>query len=160
MKTVHIFTDGNCRGNPGPGGWAFLLRHVDTQGRRHERVESGAVPHTTNNRMELEAVIQGLAALREPCRVELYTDSAYVLTRLNGGRARKHLESVQRLQAVATIHQVTPHDVRGHAGHPENERVDALAQQAASTGVGRGWRGPGGSPYHRAAIWVVAIHQR
>jgi ribonuclease HI len=91
--------------------------------------------------MALEAVIQGLAALREPCRVERSTDSAYVLTLLNGGRARKHLDSVQRLQAAATIHQVNPHDVRGHAGHPENERVDALAQQAASTGVGRG---PGG----------------
>jgi ribonuclease HI len=141
MKTVHLFTDGSCRGNPGPGGWAFLLRDVDTQGRRHERVESGAVPHTTNNRMKLEAVIQGLAALREPCRVELSTDSAYVLTLLNGGRARKNLDSVQRLQAAATIHQVNPHDVRGHAGHPENECVDALAQQAASTGVGRG---PGG----------------
>jgi ribonuclease HI len=140
MKTVHIFTDGRCRGNPGPGGWAFLLRYVDAQGHAHERVESGAVPHTTNNRMELEAVIQGLAALREPCRVELYTDSEDVLKLLNGGRARKNHESVQRLQAAA-IHQVTPHDVRGHAGHLENERVDAFAQQAASTGVGRGRRG-------------------
>jgi ribonuclease HI len=140
MKTVDLFTDGSCRGHPGPGGWAFLRRYVDGQGRGHERVESGAVPHTTNNRLELEAVIQGLAALREPCRVELYTDSAYVLKLLNGGRARQNADSVQRLQAAATIHQVTSHYVRGHAGHPDHERVDALAQRAA-TGVGSGRRG-------------------
>jgi ribonuclease HI len=154
MKTVHIFTDGSCRGNPGPGGWAFLLCYVDTQGHRHERVESGAVPHTTNHRMALEAVIQGLAALCEPCRVERSTDSEDVLMRLNGGGARKHLDSVQRLQAAA-IHQVTPHDVHSHAGHPENECVDAFAQQAASTGVGKARRR--GLTCHWAATWPVAL---
>jgi ribonuclease HI len=94
----------------------------------------GLYPHP-NNRMELEAVIQGLAALRAPCGVEFYTDLEDVLTLLNGGRARTHHDAVARLLAAAAPHYLTPHDVRGHAGHPENECVDAFAQQAASTGV-------------------------
>jgi ribonuclease HI len=122
------------------------------------------VPHITHHCRELQAIIQGFVALHGPCQVERSPDSDNVLTRLNGSWARQHHKSVQRLQAAA-IHQVTPHDVRGHAGHPENERVDAFAPQAASTGVGSGgggWRSVRGRGLtcHRAAIWVVAIPQR
>jgi ribonuclease HI len=157
MKTVHICTDVCCRGHPGPGGWAFLRHDVDTHGRGHERVESGAVPQTTNRRMALQAVIQGLAALRAPCRVELYADAHEVITRLTSGRARTHHDVVARLFAAAP-HHLPPHDVRGDTGHPDHTRVDAFAPQAASTGVGRARRR--GLIYHRAAIWVVAIPQR
>jgi hypothetical protein len=98
------------------------------------------VPHTTNHRMEIEAVIRGLAAWRAPCRVERSPDSADVLTRLNGGRARTHHDVVACLLAAAVPHH-SPHDVRGHAGHPDHTCADAFAPQAASTGVRSGRRG-------------------
>jgi ribonuclease HI len=155
MKTVHICTDVCCRGHPGPGGWAFLRHDVDTHGRGHERVESGAVPHTTNRRMALQAVIQGLAALRAPCRVELYADAHEVITRLTSGGARTHHDVVTRLLAAAAPHHLTPHDRRGHAGYPDHTRVDAFAQQVASTGAGRARRR--GLTCYRAAIWPAAL---
>jgi ribonuclease HI len=136
---VEIFTDGACSGNPGPGGWAAILRH-----RRVERELSGAEPLTTNNRMELMAAIAGLEALKRPCRVRLYSDSQYLrdgITRwIHAWKARgwrtadrkpvKNIDLWQRLEAAAMPHEVAWEWVRGHAGHPENERADALARAA------------------------------
>lgn len=140
LPLVEIFTDGACRGNPGPGGWAALLR----KGGR-EREIAGGEPDTTNNRMELTAAIQALVALTRPCRVELHTDSTYVRDgitrwvhkwRTNGWRTsdRKPVKNADLWQALieaTTPHRVEWHWVKAHDGHPENERVDALACAAA-----------------------------
>jgi ribonuclease HI len=136
LPRVEVFTDGACRGNPGPGGWAALLRNGDK-----ERELSGGEALTTNNRMELTAAIEALNALKRPCRVELHTDSNYVrdgITRWihswqrNGWRTAdrkpvKNAELWQQLLEAACRHQVKWHWVKGHSGHPENDRVDALA---------------------------------
>ena len=133
---VEIFTDGACRGNPGPGGWAALLRTGD-----REREISGGEVLTTNNRMELRAAIEALNALKKPCRVELHTDSNYVRDGItkwihgwqrNGWRTAdkkpvKNAELWEELLEAAARHQVKWHWVKGHSGHPENDRVDALA---------------------------------
>ncbi len=141
---VQLFTDGACSGNPGPGGWAFILRHPRT-GKELER--SGAERPTTNNRMELMAVIQGLEALKRPTAVEVVSDSTYVLKGLsewlpkwkaNGWRRRerdrwaevKNEDLWRRLDQLAAKHRVQVTHIRGHAGHPENERCDALAVAA------------------------------
>ena len=137
MKTVEIFTDGACSGNPGPGGWGAILRY---NGKVREL--SGGEALTTNNRMELTAAIQALSALKEPCKVELYTDSNYVRDGIsgwiegwkrNGWRTSdrkpvKNAELWQALDEARRRHQVTWHWVRGHSGHPENERADELAR--------------------------------
>ena len=136
MLNVEAFTDGACRGNPGPGGWGVVLR-------AGERVKelSGGEPLTTNNRMELKAAIEALAALKQPCRVDLYTDSVYVRSgitqwlpawRARGWRTadRKPVKNQDLWEALAVEagrHEVSWHWVKGHAGHPENERADALA---------------------------------
>ncbi len=136
LPLVEIFTDGSCRGNPGPGGWAALLRTGDK-----EREIAGGEPLTTNNRMELIAAIEALRALKRPCRVELHTDSNYVrdgITRWihgwlrNGWRTAdkkpvKNAELWQALLAATEPHRVEWHWVKGHSGHPENDRVDELA---------------------------------
>jgi len=132
MKHVTLYTDGSCKGNPGPGGYAAILQHEDAHGRRHEKVVSGGIPHTTNNRAEAIAAIQALSALKEPCRVDLYTDSQYLATVATGGRARANLDLVTELRALMARHQVTVHHIAGHNGHPENERADRLAQEAAA----------------------------
>jgi ribonuclease HI len=141
---VQLFTDGACSGNPGPGGWAFVLRHL-ASGKDVER--SGAEQDSTNNRMELMAVIQGLALLKWPCHVELLTDSVYVgkgLTqwiakwktndwrRKDGSRwvPVKNDDLWRQLDALASQHQLTYTRVAGHSGHPENERCDELAVAA------------------------------
>ena len=141
---VQLFTDGACSGNPGPGGWAFLLRHPKS-GKEIER--SGAQRQTTNNRMELLAVIRGLEALRRPSSVELFTDSVYVGRGLsewmpkwkaNGWRRRegkkwaevKNEDLWRTLDALLARHQVKFTHVRGHSGHPENQRCDTLAVAA------------------------------
>ncbi len=143
---IEIYTDGACRGNPGPGGWAALLRYGD-----HERRISGAESPTTNNRMELMAAISGLEALRRASVVALYTDSQYVQRGITewlaswiarGWRTAdrkpvKNADLWQRLQAAAAPHKVKWHWVRGHAGHPENETVDALANAAIDAYLGR-----------------------
>ncbi len=140
MTGVEIFTDGACLGNPGPGGWAALLRY-GTQ----ESELAGGASHTTNNRMELMAVISGLEALTRPCSVRLVTDSRYVMDGIrswlpvwkrNGWRtaAKKPVKNIdlwQRLDTAAARHEIEWLWVRGHAGHTENERVDALARQQA-----------------------------
>jgi len=136
---VEIFTDGACRGNPGPGGWGALLRY---QGR--ERELSGAEPLTTNNRMEMMAAIAALDALSRPCKVQLTTDSQYVCKGIQEWlprwRARnwktasrspvKNEDLWRRLDAAASRHEVEWLWTRGHSGHPENERADALARSA------------------------------
>lgn len=140
MKHVEIFTDGACKGNPGPGGWGALLRMGP-----HEKELSGADPDTTNNRMEMTAAIMALGALIEPCQVTLFTDSKYLIdgmTKWIEGWQRKGWVNASKkpvrnadlwhdLIEQANIHDITWEWVKGHSGHPENERVDTLASDAA-----------------------------
>ena len=142
---VELFCDGACLGNPGPGGWAYLLRVRTVDGVK-EKEQAGHEPDTTNNRMELTAVLRGLETLSRPCRVELVSDSQYVIKGLTnwlkGWKAagwRKadrtpvlNADLWQALDLEAARHQVAARWVRGHAGHPENERVDQLARDAAT----------------------------
>ncbi|HXJ35039.1 MAG TPA: ribonuclease HI [Candidatus Eisenbacteria bacterium] len=139
MRRVTVYTDGACLGNPGPGGWAALIVEGDTR-----RELSGYEPATTNNRMELRAAVEGLRALGEPAEVDLHTDSQYlrngmaewiVRWKRNGWRtadkkAVKNTDLWQELDALAQRHAVRWHWLRGHAGHPENERCDLLANEA------------------------------
>jgi ribonuclease HI len=139
---VEIFTDGACSGNPGPGGWGTILRF----GKVEKELAGGETP-TTNNRMEMMAAIAGLEALKLPCRVRLYTDSQYLrdgITKwISAWKARgwrtadkkpvKNVDLWQRLEQAAALHKIEWHWVRGHAGHPENERADALARGAIAT---------------------------
>ena len=144
LPQVHLFTDGGCSGNPGPGGWAYLLRHP-ASGKEIEN--SGGEPETTNNRMELTAVIEGLAALKKSSHVELFTDSVYVgkgmsewmaKWKANGWRRKdgkklvpvKNEELWRRLDELLNMHNVQYTRVAGHSGHPENDRVDELAVAA------------------------------
>lgn len=138
MADVQIFTDGACKGNPGPGGWGALLRYGD-----HEKELYGGEALTTNNRMELMAAIKALESLKRPCSVELTTDSVYVRSGITewlpawkqrGWKtaARKPVKNAdlwQRLDEVAQKHRVSWHWVKGHNGHPENERADQLANR-------------------------------
>lgn len=147
MTQVSIFTDGAARGNPdGPGGWGAILRFIDSKGTVHERELSQGYIKTTNNRMELMAAIRGLSALNKPCKVDLYSDSKYLVDAFN----RHWVDSWQRsgwkksdrkpvknqdlwkaLLSAMEPHQVSFHWVEGHAGHEENERCDVLATTAA-----------------------------
>jgi ribonuclease HI len=145
LPFVQLFTDGACSGNPGPGGWAYILRHPAT-GR--EKEASGGAPLTTNNQMELTALLEGLQALTAPSRVDVITDSAYVAKgcsewlpgwKRNGwkrkeqGRLKplKNVELWQRLDELLAAHRVRFTVVKGHSGHPENERCDVLAVAAS-----------------------------
>ena len=137
-KNVVIYTDGACSGNPGPGGWGAIMRFGD-----NEKELSGGEENTTNNRMELEAAITALETLKCPCSVEVYTDSSYVkdgITKwIHGWQQKgwktasrkpvKNTEYWKRLLAAQEPHDVKWHWVKGHAGHPENERADELARQ-------------------------------
>ncbi|HEU0155440.1 MAG TPA: ribonuclease HI [Stellaceae bacterium] len=143
---VEIFTDGACSGNPGPGGWGAILRW-----RAVEKELSGSDPATTNNRMELTAAIEGLEALKRACRVRLYSDSQYlrdgIVKWIHSWKARgwrtadkkpvKNVDLWQRLEAAAAPHKVDWVWVRGHAGHPENERADALARAGIAAAIER-----------------------
>jgi len=146
LPAVTLFTDGACSGNPGPGGWAYLLRHPATG---KEKVGSGGLPLTTNNQMELSAVIQGLAVLRTRSRVDIVTDSTYVAKgaqdwmpgwKKNGWRRKeknswkpvKNVEFWQELDKLLQKHQIRFTIIKGHSGHPENERCDQLAVAAAA----------------------------
>jgi ribonuclease HI len=144
MKKVELYTDGACSGNPGPGGWAFILRCSKTE---KELERSDGEPETTNNRMELTAVIRGLEALKEPCEVTLYADSTYVLQGMSswmaGWKERgwkrkegkrlaplKNAELWKQLDELIQTHTVNYEHVKGHDGHLENERCDQLAVAA------------------------------
>lgn len=142
-KTVEIFTDGACSGNPGPGGWGAVLRYGG-----REKELSGGEAETTNNRMELTACIAALSALKEPCKVSLTTDSQYVFNGITKGWAVSWKKNGWRkadkkpalnsdlwdeLLRLSSIHDVTFHWIKGHAGHPENERCDRLAVAAVKS---------------------------
>lgn len=137
MTEVEIFTDGACSGNPGPGGWGAVLRYGE-----HVKELSGGAPETTNNRMEMTAVIEALGALNRPCKVTLTSDSKYVIDAVTKGWAKKwqannwikgdkkpalNPDLWEKLLALLERHEVTFVWVKGHAGHPENERCDELA---------------------------------
>ena len=141
MTSVILYTDGACSGNPGPGGWGFIMEHPES-GKRLAR--SGGEAQTTNNRMELMAVIEGLSALKQPCRVEVVSDSAYVLNGLsswmkswkaNGWRRRegktwkevKNVDLWKRLDGLMEVHSLQFTKIKGHAGHPQNEECDRMA---------------------------------
>ena len=143
-REVILFTDGACSGNPGPGGWSYILRHPESG---KETVDSGAEPDTTNNRMELTAAVRGLSQLKRPTRVELVTDSVYVGTGLSEWLPRwkdqgwkrkekgrlvpvKNEDLWRELDRLAALHIVTFTQVAGHAGHPENEACDRMAVEA------------------------------
>lgn len=144
LPFVQLFTDGACSGNPGPGGWAYILRHP-ASGKEIE--QSGGEPETTNNRMELRAVVEGLTALKRPSKIELVTDSVYVGKGLSEWMPKwkakgwrrgsgkdlapvKNVELWQALDRLAVRHQLKFVHVAGHSGHPENERCDELAVAA------------------------------
>jgi len=138
LKKIEIFTDGACRGNPGPGGWGALLRHGGK-----EKSLYGGSPDTTNNRMELTAAIEALAALKQPCQVEMTTDSEYVRQGITSWvtnwkkrgwktAAKKPVKNVdlwKRLDTESARHQINWHWVKGHSGHRENEIADELANK-------------------------------
>ena len=144
-KLVEIYTDGACSGNPGPGGWGALLRYGEI-----EKELSGFESETTNNRMELKAAIEGLKALKQACHVKLFTDSSYVkkgITEwIHAWKSRgwknaqkepvKNVDLWQELEGEAERHEVSWHWVKGHNGHPENDRVDALARLAITSNRG------------------------
>ena len=135
MKSVKLFSDGSCLGNPGAGGWAYILQYGDAI-----KKASGAEAMTTNNQMELTAAIMGLSALKQPCRVELFSDSEYVVKAINSWLAKwvvtdfkgkKNADLWRRYLAAAAPHEIKASWVKGHAGHPQNEECDAMARAAA-----------------------------
>ena len=140
MKKVRLITDGSCLGNPGPGGWAYILRYG-----KHKREMYGCSPQTTNNRMELTAAIEGLRALKEPCEVEIVTDSEYVkngiTTWIHGWKQKNWITSTKKpvvnrdlweeLDRLVSRHKAVWVWTKGHASHEDNNRCDELAQQAA-----------------------------
>ena len=144
---VTMYTDGAARGNPyGPGGYGTILQYVDSKGQVHMREYSAGYEKTTNNRMEMMAVIAGLEALNRPCEVDVYSDSQYVVNAFNqhwiegwkkrgwkrsGNKPVLNMDLWQRMLKAMELHQVRFHWVKGHAGHPENERCDFLATSAA-----------------------------
>ena len=143
MKLVEIYTDGACSGNPGPGGWGVILRYLDVQ-----KELSGYEPETTNNRMEMTAAIMAMRALKEPCQIELYTDSSYLCNAFNkkwieswlrkgwktaAGKAVENQDLWQALIQLTDVHHVTFHKVKGHSDNEKNNRCDQLARAAIST---------------------------
>ncbi|WP_295150759.1 ribonuclease HI [Campylobacter sp.] len=135
MKSVKLFSDGSCLGNPGAGGWAYILQYGNAI-----KKASGAEAMTTNNQMELTAAIMGLSALKQPCCVELFTDSEYVVKAINSWLAKwvvtdfkgkKNADLWRRYLAAAAPHEIKASWVKGHAGHPQNEECDAMARAAA-----------------------------
>lgn len=144
MKQVLVYSDGSCLGNPGPGGWGAILRLAGTTA---EKRMSGGFRLTTNNRMEITAVLEALAALKEPCEVDVYTDSRYVCDSIEKGwvygwqkrgwikadkKPAKNRDLWQKLLPMLSRHTVRLHWLKGHAGHPENEACDAMAREFAS----------------------------
>lgn len=147
MKTVYVFTDGACKGNPGPGGWAAILRYKEVA-----KEITGGEAETTNNRMEMTAMIMALEQLKEPCNVIATSDSRYLLDGLqkgwaagwrrrgwkkSDGKPALNADLWERLLDLTDQHKMEYHWIRGHAGHPENERVDFLASTSAERYAGR-----------------------
>lgn len=142
MKKIKIFSDGSCLGNPGNGGWAYILRYNE-----HEKRASGAQKDTTNNQMELKGAINALKALKAPCEVELFTDSSYVVNGINSWLAKwqkngfkgsdkkpiKNIELWHELATLLSVHNVRAIWVKGHAGHEENELCDKMAREEANS---------------------------
>jgi len=135
LKKIEIFTDGSCLGNPGNGGWCAILRY-----KNNEKILSGAEKNTTNNRMELLAVIKALEALKEPCEIELYSDSTYVLKGLNewlDNWIKKDFKKVKNVDLwkkyieVSKPHKIHINWIKGHSGHKENEICDTIAKEEA-----------------------------
>lgn len=135
MKQIYLFSDGSCLGNPGVGGWAYILRY-----KNHEKKEFGSKALTTNNQMELLAVLMGLKSLKEPCKIELFTDSSYVVNSINlwlKSWVKKNFKNVKNVDMwkefleLSKPHQITATWVKGHAGHKENEECDDMARNAA-----------------------------
>jgi ribonuclease HI len=135
LKRVELFTDGSSLGNPGPGGWCSILRY-----KNHEKTLKGAEKHTTNNRMELKAVIEGLKALKEPCEVDLYSDSTYVINAIDKwleGWVKKDFKNIKNpdlwreFLEVSSPHKINVFWVKAHNGHRENEICDKIAKEEA-----------------------------
>ncbi|MSN96234.1 ribonuclease HI [Campylobacter sp. FMV-PI01] len=135
MKSICLFSDGSCLGNPGVGGWACILRYKENQ-----KILVGGERNTTNNKMELTAVIMGLKSLKEPCDVEIYTDSSYVANSINlwlKGWIKKDFKNVKNVELwkefliVSKTHKIKAFWIKAHAGHPENEECDRLAREFA-----------------------------
>jgi ribonuclease HI len=135
MKKIEVFTDGSCLGNPGAGGWCVILRYGE-----HEKILKGGEKNTTNNRMELSAVINALEALKEPCEIELYSDSIYVLKGLNEwlpNWIKKNFKNVKNVDLwkkyieVSKGHKIHINWIKGHSGHTENEICDKIAKEEA-----------------------------
>ncbi len=148
MQEIRLYSDGSSRGNPGPGGYGTVLQFTDSRGEVHEREYSEGFADTTNNRMELMGVIRGFEELKKPCRVRVVTDSQYVVKAFNEGWLKnwmahgwkgsdkkpvKNIDLWQRLADAMEGHEYSFEWVKGHAGHPENERCDALATAAADS---------------------------
>ena len=151
MKRIEIYTDGACSGNPGPGGWGAILR-FRTRGKVYEKELSGGEAQTTNNRMEMTALLEALRQLKEPCAIDLYSDSQYVINAPEKGWARgwrsrgwKKADKSPALNADLWApllaerekHQITYHWLKGHAGNPENERCDSMAVEQSKKYGGR-----------------------
>ncbi len=135
MKKITLFSDGSSLGNPGPGGFGTIIRYNE-----HEKIVSGGETHTTNNRMELRGVIEGIKALKEPCEIDVISDSSYVVNAINKwltGWVKKNFKKVknpdlwQEYLEVSKPHNITGFWVKGHAGHEENERCDKIARDIA-----------------------------
>ena len=136
MKRIEIFTDGSSLGNPGPGGWCAVLRY-----KNHEKIIQGGDKNTTNNKMELTAVLEALKILKEPCEIDLYSDSTYVLKGINEWLENwvkkdfknvKNKELWQKLYEVKKRHLIHIHWIKGHSGHKENEICDKIAKEEAT----------------------------
>jgi ribonuclease HI len=147
MREITIYTDGACSGNPGPGGYGIVMLFKDKSGNLHRKELSGGEAETTNNRMEIMGVIKGLEALKEPCNVQLYSDSRYVVDAIEKGWALRwrsnnwmrnkkdkalNPDLWEQILSLLETHKVTCHWVKGHADNPENERCDELARNAIS----------------------------
>ncbi|ASM34508.1 ribonuclease H [Campylobacter sputorum subsp. bubulus] len=136
MKIVKLFSDGSCLGNPGVGGWAYILEYNE-----YQKKDSGTSEKTTNNQMELTAAIMGIKALKEPCEIKLFTDSSYVANAINSwlkNWIKKDFKKVQNVELwkeyikVSSIHNIKAFWVKGHSGHPQNEECDKMARDAAN----------------------------
>jgi ribonuclease HI len=132
LKQVRLYCDGSCLKNPGYGGWGCILFYIKKDGTPIEKELSGGEPETTNNRMEITAAIQGLKAIKYPCRVEVHTDSQYLIKVMTGGKRKANADLLSTLDELCEAHEVRWVHVKGHSGNEMNERCDQLAKKAAT----------------------------